>query len=73
VMFGLLMILYPLFWLILNLVFLLITRNNYIRLLILLMPVFAFAFLIWNECVQRVVNYFSLNKKERKTIKQVFN
>ena len=73
VMFGLLMILYPLFWLILNLVFLLITRNNYIRLLILLMPVFAFAFLIWNECVQRVVNYFSLNKKERKIIKQVFN
>ena len=73
VMFGLLMILYPAYWLIINFAFLLITSNNYLRLAILLMPVFAFAYLIWKDCVQRVTNYFSVKENDRKIIKQLFS
>ncbi len=73
VMFGLLMILYPVYWLLLSLLFLCVPCNNYIKIAVVLMPAFAYAFLIWGDCLQRVLHYFSINSNGRLIIQQLFS
>lgn len=72
VMFGLLMLLYPLYWLIMNVISLLAIGNWYIKIIILLIPLLAWFYLIWKDCLQRVFNYLMLPKQGKKIIKEIF-
>lgn len=73
VMFGALLLLYPFYWFIINVISLLFIQNWYIKITLLLLPVTAWLYLLWKDCLQRVLNYFLLDRRQRRNIKQLFN
>jgi 1-acyl-sn-glycerol-3-phosphate acyltransferase len=73
VMFGSLLLLYPFYWLIINGISLFFIHNWYIKIFLLLLPVMAGLYLLWKDCLQRVLNYLSLDSGQRRYIKQLFS
>jgi 1-acyl-sn-glycerol-3-phosphate acyltransferase len=73
VMFGALLILYPLYWLIINGISMLFINSWHIKIIFLLLPVMAWLYLLWKDCLQRVLNYLALDSQERAYIKKLFS
>lgn len=68
VMFAALIISYPAYWLLLNIIFQPLTGNAWISLLLLCMPLLGWITIYWKECFLRVRNYLALSGKERKIL-----
>ncbi|MEO6960908.1 MAG: 1-acyl-sn-glycerol-3-phosphate acyltransferase [Puia sp.] len=59
VLFGLLLLGYPVFWIIMNLLGFLLTENLIIRCILLLMPFLGYCSILWKEAILKVCNYRS--------------
>ncbi len=73
VLFGALIIIYPLYVIILSMLCFVIFKNPQLLSLIILLPLLALIFLQWKDCVVSVYNYFRLTQKERKELKRVIS
>jgi 1-acyl-sn-glycerol-3-phosphate acyltransferase len=69
VMFTVLFILYPVYWILINVAIFVVHGNPWIQFIFLFMPLFAWTSLQWHVCAQRLRNYFFLAKKERSILK----
>jgi 1-acyl-sn-glycerol-3-phosphate acyltransferase len=73
VMFGSLVISYPFYWALLNIIIQPLVKNEWISLLFLFMPLLGWISVYWKECFQRVRNYFILTGKERIFLRETLN
>lgn len=73
VLFGALIIVYPLYVIILSMLCFVIFKNPQFLSLIILLPLLALIFLQWKDCVVSVYNYFRLPQKGRKELKRVIS
>jgi 1-acyl-sn-glycerol-3-phosphate acyltransferase len=71
VLFGILLIAYPLYWLLINVLCLLLIDNIVVRILLLLLPLLAFLYLKFKDFYIGVSNYLLLRKEERKTLLEI--
>jgi len=65
VMFCALMIIYPVYWLMLNILIQPLLKNEWIRLSLIFMPLLGWVSLYWKENFLQMRNYFILTGKER--------
>ena len=72
VLFVILLILYPIYYLLLNFISLFLIQNEFVNLIILLLPILAGVFLLWKDCFQRTINYVRLRPAQRRDIKILF-
>jgi 1-acyl-sn-glycerol-3-phosphate acyltransferase len=68
IMFAVLVITYPLYWILLNIIFQPLTGNKWISLFILSMPVFGWICVYWKKCFLQVRNYLLLTDREREML-----
>lgn len=68
VLFGSLMLMYPLYWLLVNLTAILFIENMYIRLGLAAMPGFAWLWLIWRDSLERTIHFISLPRSMRQAL-----
>lgn len=73
VLFGSLMLLYPGYWLIINIVSFLFVSNFTTRFIFLTMPMAAYLFLLCREGVERVGNHLVLSHNERKAVAKLIS
>jgi hypothetical protein len=72
VMFAALIISYPVYWLVLNVIFQpLAAGNALISILLLFMPLLGWISIYWRECFLRVRNYLALSGKERNILRSM--
>lgn len=67
-LFGALLLLYPLYTLLLSIIFCAIFKNALFLLLILVLPLSARIYLIWKDSLEGIQNYFLLKRWERKLL-----
>lgn len=72
VMFGSLLLLYPFYWVIINGISMFFIHNWYIKIILLLLPLMAWLYLLWKDCLQKVLNYLALDSHQRNYIKKLF-
>ncbi|MEO8582311.1 MAG: hypothetical protein ABI415_00870, partial [Flavitalea sp.] len=70
-LFSGLMILYPIYWMTLNILVALVITNITIMAVIFLMPAFSWLYLIWKDCVKSIQNYLLLPRNQRELVKEV--
>jgi 1-acyl-sn-glycerol-3-phosphate acyltransferase len=74
VMFAALIISYPAYWLVLNIIFQPLAAGNApISILLLFMPLLGWISIYWKECFLRVRYYLALSGKERKILRSMVN
>ena len=73
VLFGALIIVYPLYVIILSMLCFVVFKNPQFLSLIILLPLLALIFLQWKDRVVSVYNYFRLTQKGRKKLKRVIS
>ncbi|MEO7532134.1 MAG: hypothetical protein ABIS69_12005, partial [Sediminibacterium sp.] len=73
VCFGLLMLLYPIYWLLINGIVMAVCNNLFVRLLIILMPVSGWIYVIWRDSLFRFRNYYSIPREAWKRINNLFD
>ncbi len=71
VMFGALLLLYPVYWLILNLIIPVFVPGMMIQTIVFLSPVFGLIYLIWRDCSVRVFNYLLLSRTHRSILANI--
>lgn len=71
VLFGLLLIFYPVYFILLNVISLLLIRSVMIQLLIVAMPLFALISLLTKHYLNSAVNFFRLSNDERKVLQAI--
>jgi hypothetical protein len=64
---------YPVYWLILNIILEPMIKNPWIRIIFLFMPMLAWIFIYWHECFRRVKNYLRLPAAERRILAEMLN
>lgn len=67
-MFAILVISYPIYWILLNIIFQPLIENKWISLFLLSMPVSGWICVYWKKCFLQVRNYLLLTDKERKML-----
>jgi len=72
VLFGVLLLLYPLLYVVVNVVIWLIWLNIWVTALLLLIPLWAKAALLCREAVVAVANYLALSKQQKRIIDRLF-
>ncbi|MFI5123931.1 MAG: hypothetical protein ACHQDF_01325 [Chitinophagales bacterium] len=72
-MFAALIIIYPVYWLLLNIILQPLTGNTWVSMLLLFMPLLGWISIYWKECFLRVRNYLALSGKERKILFGMLN
>ncbi len=65
ILFGALLVSYPFYWLLINIIFQPMIKNEWMGLMLLCMPLLSWICVYWKQSFQRVRNYFILNGKER--------
>lgn len=58
VMFGALLLVYPFYWILISAIVLLLFDYWYIKIFLLLLPAWGWIYMIWKDCLQRIINYF---------------
>jgi 1-acyl-sn-glycerol-3-phosphate acyltransferase len=71
VLFTALLLAYPVYWLILNIILQPIIKDQWIRVIFLFMPMLAWIFIYWHECFRRVKNYLRLPAMERRILTEM--
>ncbi len=72
VLFAILFLVYPLYWIVLNIAGYLFLRNIWLQIFCLCLPLLAWTVISWNESWQRVRNYFILSRHERSQLANYF-
>ncbi|MDP4132283.1 MAG: 1-acyl-sn-glycerol-3-phosphate acyltransferase [Bacteroidota bacterium] len=72
IMFCALMITYPVYWLLLNIIIQPLLKNEWIRLSVLFMPLLGWISLYWKESFLQMRNYLALTGKERKMLNRMY-
>jgi len=72
-MFAVLIIIYPVYWLLLNIIFQPLTGKAWVSMLLLFMPLLGWISIYWKECFLRVRNYLALSGNERKILLSTLN
>ena len=73
VLFGSLLLSYPIYWLMVNLSGLLFFDKLYLRLILLAMPLFAWLLLIWKDKLSEGLYFLSLSEKYRNELTSIFD
>jgi 1-acyl-sn-glycerol-3-phosphate acyltransferase len=68
-LFTLLFLIYPFYWIVINVSGAIIFKNPWILVLLICMPLLAWTTMLWKISAQRVRNYFALSKQERKILR----
>ena len=68
VLFGSLLLTYPVYWIVINVGSLFVFHNICIKCILILTPLFAWTYLFWKDSLQRVINYFCLTTTGKKRI-----
>jgi hypothetical protein len=71
VMFGMLLLLYPFYWLILSITGIVLIKSTFIKSIIFMLPVFAWIYFIWLDCATGIGNYLLIPRRYRKTITEI--
>jgi 1-acyl-sn-glycerol-3-phosphate acyltransferase len=71
VMFGALLLLYPVYWLFLNLIIAVFVPGMMIQTIVFLSPVFGLIYLIWRDCAGRNSNYLLLSRLHRSILAKI--
>jgi len=69
--FGGLLIVYPIYWMLMNTLSLLFLSSIVVQAVILLMPAFSWLYLIWKDCMERVRNYLLFPRRQRIALAEV--
>ena len=70
-LFGGLMILYPIYWMVLNILTTLVAKSILIEVVFLLMPAFSWLYLSWKDCMKRIQNYLLFPRCNSELLKEV--
>lgn len=73
VLFGTLLLLYPLYWLLLNVAVWVFIDGPYLRLGFMLTPLLAWLCLRWKDCWQRIKNTYRLGSLQRQQVRNWLN
>ncbi len=71
VMFGSMLLLYPVYWIFINSFSLLVFSNILLKAIVCMAPLFAIVYLVWMDCAERTGNYILLSPGQRKLLKAV--
>ena len=71
IMFCALMITYPVYWLMLNIIIQPLLKNEWVRFSVLFMPLLGWISLYWKENFLQMRNYLALTAKERKMLNRL--
>lgn len=73
VMFGALLLLYPVYWLFLNMIIAVFVPGIMIQTIVFFSPVFGLIYLIWRDCAGRISNYLSLSRTNRSILVKILS
>lgn len=73
VVFGSLLLLYPAYWLFINVISLLWLPGILLQSIVWLAPFFAAMYLAWKDCAGRIGNYVILSRSQRKLLRSVMH
>ncbi len=73
ILLGALLLLYPVYWTFINVIVFAFMDHWYIKIPFLTMPLLAWLYLVWKDCLQVCLNYFALNAQQRGQIKAMFD
>lgn len=71
VLFGILLLVYPFYWLLLVASVCFITQNTLVRCIVLLTPIMAWVHIYSCDVLQRAINYFRLSHSERRSVRKL--
>ena len=68
VLFGSLLLLYPFYWIIINIMSLVFLPGIFLKAIVCIAPIFAAVYLAWMDCAGRIGNYLILSPGQRKLV-----
>ena len=68
VLFGMLLLTYPIYSLLINLLGLFFAHHSYVQLVLLAMPLFGWLLLIWKDNIEKTIHFLSLSRKDKRVL-----
>ncbi|GAC1422811.1 MAG: hypothetical protein NVSMB67_20150 [Flavisolibacter sp.] len=73
VLFSALMLTYPLYWLIVTLIFLSLNVSLYVQIIVIALPFFAWLYIFWKDCLGKIIRFNRLPLVVKKNLMTIFN
>ncbi len=73
VLFSALMLTYPLYWIIVNLLFLSLKVSVYVQIVVIALPFIAWLYIFWKDCLGKIIRFNRLPLMVKKNLIIIFN